>query len=130
MEHEIIISNTSDLFRVSAVDVMAFMARGNYTCAVLNNGEESILSFQLGQVAAILDQQLGQDGHLFIRVGRSIIINREYLYTINLPRQELELRSPQGHKVKVGRESVSKAALTQLKLVFELKLREQTGGTS
>ena len=124
MRHEIIISNSTELFRVSADDVMAFRARGNYSVAVLNDGEECILSFQLGLLSEIVSEQLGADGNLFIRVGRSITINREYVYTISLPERKLELRSLQGKKVT---ESISKEALVKLKMLIEQK--EEKGGS-
>ena len=111
MRHEIIISNTTELFRVSADDVMAFRARGN-------------LSYQLGLLSEIVGEQLGADGDLFIRVGRSITINREYVFIINLPERKLELRSPQGKKVS---ETISKEALAKLKMIIELK--NEKGGS-
>lgn len=124
MRHEIIISNTTELFRVSADDVMAFRARGNYTVAVLNDGQEHVLSYQLGLLSEIVSEQLGADGDLFIRVGRSITINREYVFIINLPERKLELRSPQGKKVS---ETISKEALAKLKMIIELK--NEKGGS-
>ena len=125
MRHELIISNSTDLFRFSADDVMALKARGNYSAVILNDGEEHVLSFQLGLLSDMVSEQLGADGDLFIRVGRSITINREYIYSICLPTRELVLKSPQGKKVT---ETFSREVLAKLKMLVEHKV--ETGGNN
>lgn len=121
MQYEIIISNKTDLLRLSALDIMGVKADGNYSVIILNDGEERLVLFQLGQLEQIFNTQLGDDASIFIRIGRGIIMNREYLYAINLPRQQLTLRAPSGHKVTL---SASKEALRQLKDYIDSNIKE------
>ena len=50
-----------------------------------------MLSFQLGQIEKMIASQLGVEGNIFIRIGKSLIINRSYIYYINIPKQKLTL---------------------------------------
>ena len=116
MQYELIISNATDMLRVSALDIMGIKADGNYSVILLNDGEERLVLFQLGQLEQLFNRQLGKDASISIRIGRGIILNREYLYAINLPRQQLTLRSPSGLKTTL---SASKESLRQLKAYFD-----------
>ena len=116
MQYELIISNATDMLRVSALDIMGIKADGNYSVILLNDGEERLVLFQLGQLEQLFHRQLGKDASIFIRIGRGIILNREYLYAINLPRQQLTLRAPSGLKTTL---SASKESLRQLKAYFD-----------
>lgn len=124
MTNEIIISNATDLIRVSASDVLAIKAAGNYCLLYLSDGNEHLVTYQLGQVEQMLSQQLGSAAATFIRIGRGLIINQEYLFVINLPRQQLIVRS----FGKVQQEfSPPKEALRELKQYIEKRIKnEQT----
>lgn len=121
MQLEIIISNTTDLLRVSALDIICIKAEGNYSTIVMNDGEGHLVLFQLGQLEQLINEQLGADASLFIRVGRGVIINREYLYSINLPKQSLVLRAPSGYKEPL---TVSRESLRQLKIFVDSTIRK------
>ena len=75
-----------------------------------------MLSFQLGQIEKMIACQLGTDGNIFIRIGKSLIINRSYIYYINIPKQKLVLSNADtvNHTVTASRE-----ALKQLKELLE-----------
>lgn len=121
MELEIIISNATDLLRVSALDIMCVKADGNYSTIVLNNGDEYIVLFQLGQLEQMFVTQLGSASSMFIRIGRGIIMNREYLCAINLPKQQLVLRSRSGCKQML---TASKESLKQLKMLIDSNINK------
>ena len=118
MTQELIISNNTDLLRVSALEVMAIKADGNYSIIILSDGDERLVAFQLGQMEVMINDQLGANASTFIRIGRGVIINQEYLFAINLPKQELIVRSPSGKKATL---SSSKEALRELKKYFDQK---------
>ena len=124
MTHEIIISNATDLLRVSALNVMAIKADGNYSVVILNDGDERLVAFQLGQVEQIINEQLGSDASMFIRIGRGVIINQEYLFAINLPKQHLIVRSDNGSKATL---SSSKEALRELKKYIDQRISRKEG---
>lgn len=126
MTHKLIISNNTDLLRVSALDVMAMKADGNYSIIILNDGDERIVAFQLGQMEALINEQLGVNATMFIRIGRGVIINQEYLFAINMPKQQLIVRSSCGAKAIL---SSSKEALRELKNYIDRKtLKERQDG--
>lgn len=116
MSAQLIISNTTELLRVPAQDVMCIKADGNYSTIVLNDGEECVVGFQLGQLEQLVDEQLGESAGEFVRIGRGAIINKRYLFRISLPKQAVALRSSLGHKVVM---QASKDALRLLKQLLE-----------
>lgn len=116
MQHELIICNTVETIRVSAMDIVGIKAEGNYSTIIFNDGEERLVLFQLGQLETMITEQLGAVASMFIRIGRGIIINREYLFIINLPRQVVVLRTSSGIKTTL---SASRESLRQLKLLID-----------
>lgn len=119
----LVISNATDLLRVDPADVVAVKAEGNYSYVVLADGDERLVAFQLGHVADMITRQLGAAAQAFIRVGRSVIINRRYIFAINLPHLQLTLRSAQGFKCTV---SASRDSLRQLKDFVETTSNMET----
>lgn len=119
MLHEIIISNTTDLVRISSLDILAIKASGNYSVVVLTDGSEQLLTLQLGQVEQIIREQLGGTSTVFIRVGRPVIINLEYLFAISLTKRVLTLKADSGTRVSFD---ASKEALKALKNYIENKI--------
>lgn len=75
-----------------------------------------MLSYQLGQIERMIASQLGIEGSIFIRIGKSLIINRSYIYYINVPKQKLILSDVESFNHTV---SASKEALKQLKELIE-----------
>ena len=71
-------------------------ADGNYSDLVLTNGQRRKMTFQLHFFDEVF-QQL--QNNMFVRVGRSLIVNKRYIYVINLTEQQLilsggELKEP------------------------------------
>lgn len=121
MQLEIIISNATGLLRVSALDIICIKAEGNYSTIVVSDGDERLVLFQLGQLEQMINEQLGAEASMFIRIGRGVIMNREYLYAINLPKQHLILRAPSGHKVTL---TASRESLRQLKMLIDSTIKK------
>lgn len=119
MTHEIIIYNTNDLLRVSALDVMAIKANGNFSIICFNNGDEKLVTKQLGDIEDIINLQLADNAPMFIRVGRSVIINFEYIYYIDIAKKQLIVRSKTGNKVTL---TSSKESLKKLKNFIEMSI--------
>lgn len=112
----IVISTTVDLVRIAPESVVYISSDGNYSTLIQTDGLSRILTVQLGQLEALIAKQLGTDGNVFIRIGKSLIINRNYIYYINIPRQQLVLSDARtvSHRV-----TASKDALRQLKELVE-----------
>ena len=75
-----------------------------------------MVSYQLGQIEKLISSQLGSEGSIFIRIGKSLIINRSYIYYINIPKQKLILSDVNTFNHTV---TASKEALKQLKELLE-----------
>jgi len=105
MKPQLIISNTAELVRLHSEDILSIEADGNYSNLYIVGEEERMVLGQLGQLERMIGEQLGEEASAFIRVGRSLIINRNYIYYINPSRQVLIMREPNGRKHEIKRAS-------------------------
>ena len=106
------ISTSTELVRVATDEIVYVRADGNYSDLVLTNGKSRKMTFQLH----FFDQRLHDN--LFVRVGRSLIVNKRYIYVINLTEQTLAF-SGQQIMGDIRPVSVSREALKQLKELLE-----------
>lgn len=111
----IVISTATDLVRIAPERVVFISSDGNYCNLVQADNETRLLSFQLGTIETLLAEQLGKTSP-FIRIGRGIIINRNYIYYINIQSQKLILSDNVRFSHTV---SASKDALKNLKDLIE-----------
>ena len=120
MTKQLIISTSNDLVRIAPDRIVCVSSDGNYSTLVQADGEMRMLSFQLGQIEKMIASQLGSEGNSFIRIGKSLIINRSYIYYINVPKQKLVLSDVTtfSHTVTASRE-----ALKQLKELLEKEVK-------
>ena len=116
MKKQLIISTSIDLVRIALERIVYIASDGNYSTLVQTDGEVRMLSYQLGQIEHLIEQQLGNEGSNFIRIGKSLIINRSYIYYINVPKQKLTLSDVATFNHTVA---ASKEALKQLKEPIE-----------
>ncbi len=112
----LIITTTNDLLRLQYDNIVYITSDGNYSQFLLSGGDMRMVTVQLGQIERLIEWQLGVFGRLFIRIGKSLIINRDYIYYININQQRLELNDKVNQKYTV---QASREALKQLKLVIE-----------
>ena len=112
----LIVTTSNDLVRIAPNCIVYVASDGNYSTLVQTDGEIRMLSYQLGQIEKMIATQLGAEGNMFIRIGKSLIINRSYIYYINVPKQKLILSdiATVNHTVVA-----SKEALKQLKELLE-----------
>ena len=80
------ISTSVGLFRVPTDDIAYIEASGNYCDVHLFNGESVTMTFQLHYFVEVLGM-LQQN--FFLRVGKSLIVNKNFVYAINVTNQEL-----------------------------------------
>ncbi len=120
MVKHLIISTSLDLVRIVPESIVYIASDGNYSTLVQTDGEVRMLSFQLGQIEKMIAFQLGNEGSVFIRIGKSLIINRSYIYYINVPKQKLILSDVATFNHTVA---ASKEALKQLKELLEKEVK-------
>lgn len=117
----LVISNATDLVRIAPEKIVFISSDGNYCNLVQADNETRLLTLQLGQIEIMIREQLGTEGNLFIRIGRGLIINRNYIYYINVQSQKLILSDVTRFTHTV---SASKDALKQLKDLIEKETKE------
>ncbi len=109
------ISTSTELVRVATDEIVFVRADGNYSDIVLTNGKSRKMTFQLHFFDEVF-QQL--QNNMFVRVGRSLIVNKRYIHVINLTDQMLVF-SGQQIKCDIKPINVSRDALKQLKELLE-----------
>lgn len=108
------ISTSTELVRVQTEDIVFVQADGNYSDIYLINGKPHKMTFKLHFFDEVF-QKL--KNNIFVRVGKSLIVNKNYIYVINLTSQELLLS---GSRLKGDfKLRASKEALKELKALLE-----------
>jgi len=108
------ISTSTELVRVQTEDIVFVQADGNYSDVYLFNGKPHKMTFKLHFFDEVF-QRL--KSNIFVRVGKSLIVNKNYIYVINLTSQELLLS---GSRLKGEfKLKASKEALKDLKALME-----------
>ena len=116
MKKQLVISTSLDLVRIASDRIVYIASDGNYSTLVQTDNEVRMLSYQLGQIEKMISNQLGSEGNVFIRIGKSLIINRSYIYYINIPKQKLTLSDVASFSHSV---TASKEALRRLKELLD-----------
>lgn len=99
------IKTSTELIKVAVDDIIGVIAAGNYSDLLTINGKHT-LTFQLHHLEEAFQKLKDND---FVRVGRSLIVNRKYICFINLTSQTLILSGGalrQEYTFKVSRESL------------------------
>ena len=110
MKEKLLIHTVNEAYCFQPDQVICVEADGNYCNLHLSNGNEYLLSFQLGQVESIIKEQLSYTNHSFVRVGKSLIVNMDELICVNITKQTLEMNQPSGEKMlfNASREALKK----------------------
>ena len=108
-------TSRDELIRIKVTDIAYFEGDGNYTKIVAINGSYTSICMQIGVMESSLAEQLGDNAFKFIRIGKRYIVNREYIYMINIPKQTLTLSDFDHFTTKLN---VSREALKNLKALM------------
>lgn len=108
------ISTSTELVRIQTDDIVFVRADGNYSDLYLFNGKPHKMTFKLH----FFDEAFQKlRNNIFVRVGKSLIVNKNYIYVINITTQDLLLSGSRlcgDFKLKA-----SKEALKDLKALIE-----------
>lgn len=108
----LIISTSNDLWRVAANHIIYIQADGNYCNIFQTGGEIKVVTLQLGQITQKMENLCMK----FVRIGKSLVVNRRYIYYIQATKKQLVLVDSQLNRYTL---SASKEALTELKELIE-----------
>jgi len=121
MPQYLVISNSNELVRVTPDRIVYIISDGNYSTLVLTGNKEHVFSINLGSIQKLIETQLKDESQQFIRIGKSLIINCNYIYLINIGKQQLILSDrqfQQSYELTASRD-----ALKQLKTVVESDIK-------
>ena len=113
----LIISNTNELVRVKPERVVYVESDGNYSTMVLHDRTEHLFTMNLAHCQQLIEQQLGKEAEMFIRIGKQLIVNRAYIFKINVNHQQLVMADMALNEAFTLQ--ASKEALKQLKTYLE-----------
>lgn len=109
--------NTRDeMIKVKLDRVAYFKADSNYCHVIFINGAKATLLTSLVNIEILLSDRFKSDNPMFIRIGKKYIVNRQYIFQINFPRQRLILTDYlTSGIIEIY---ISKDALKNLKLLY------------
>ncbi len=126
MSKYLVLTNNNEVVRVSCERIVYILSDGNYSTMTLANRDEHVFSFNLASFEKTIEQQLGTDAQMFIRLGKSLIINGSYIYYVNVSKQTIVLSD--GSFENKFTLSASKEALKALKTVLEESIKSRRIG--
>lgn len=115
MKQLIFFNNRDNLLRLEAAHIVYFESDGNYTTIVTKNKLKVQVGISLTRMEASLSEQLREQASLFMRVGKRFIVNRNYVFNIDMAHQRLVLSDMQTFAFSLP---ISKEALRQMKDLF------------
>ena len=121
MPSYLIITNSNEVVRVTPDRIVYVSSDGNYSTLVLTGQKEHVFSINLSAMQKLIETQLKDESRQFIRIGKSLIINYNYIYLINISKQQLILSDQQFRQFYEL--TASREALKQLKTVVESDIK-------
>lgn len=116
MSKNLSFATSTELIRVPSDAVIYITADGNYSCITMADGGKYVLTLQLGQIERRISEMVDRSDNRFVRIGKSLIINHEFITFINPTRQKLILSDCRAFRYEL---SASREALKALKDFIE-----------
>ncbi len=113
----LIISNSNELVRINPERIVYVESDGNYSTLVLHDKTELVFTMNLAHCQQLMEEQLGKEAMTFIRLGKQLIVNRAYIFKINVNKQQLIMSNSEVNNAFTLQ--ASKEALKQLKALIE-----------
>ena len=109
------LKSRDELLRIDISRIVYFEADGNYTNIYLCNKLKGTVCMNLARMQEALTDQMKEKATRFARIGKSYIINLNYVYSIQMLKQRLVLSDQSTFAFQI---SVSKEALKALRDLF------------
>ena len=116
----LVFSNSNELVRVKPERIVYIKSDGNYSSMVLHDKSKHVFSMNLGHWQQLMEEQLGSEASRFIRIGKQLIINYDYVFRVNISTKTLVLSDRIISETFIL--SASKEALKQLMNYIETKI--------
>ncbi|MDE6408835.1 MAG: LytTR family transcriptional regulator [Muribaculaceae bacterium] len=112
--------NTRDeLAKVKLEKVAFFEADSNYCHVKFINGAKATLLTSLANIENLLSSKFNGGDPMFIRIGKRYIVNINFIFQINIPKQRLILTD--FYSPNIMELTISKEALKNLKQLYSSK---------
>lgn len=121
MGKNLLFTTSTELIRVPTDLVIYISADGNYSSIKMADGGEYVLTQQLGQMEKRIAEMVEEGDNRFIRIGKSLIVNNEYITFLNPSRQKIILSDGKTFRYEL---SASREALKALKELLEREYME------
>lgn len=110
LSKKIIISKGTELLRIPADRLVYISADGNYSDVVTQDNRKTMVSLQLGQIEDLIGDQLGESDNNFVRLGRGLIVNTDFVFSIDVTQQTVVLSDCKDcyHRLSASREVLIK----------------------
>lgn len=107
-ETNFIFSNSIETIKCSPDKIVYIKADGNYSTMYFTSGEKYEFTMQLGRLKELLMEELEEEAEQFVRVGKSLIINFNYIFKIDTAKGKLELcdKHLKHHKLEASQEAL------------------------
>ena len=112
MSKNLLFTTATELIRVPSDSIVFITADGNYSSIKMADGGEYVLTLQLGQMERKIAEMVDENDNRFVRIGRSLIVNIEFITFINPTRQKMVLSDSKSFRHEL---TASRDALKQLK---------------
>lgn len=109
------INTRDELLRLDCSKIVYMEGDGNYTNIVLVNKLKASVCMNLMDMQRYISESLKEHASIYARVGKRFIVNLNYIYRINVLRQQLVLTDGINFAYQL---SISKEALKQLKVLM------------
>ncbi|MBO5427882.1 MAG: LytTR family transcriptional regulator [Prevotella sp.] len=116
MERRLVFTTATEIVRIPSETVVYVSADGNYSIVTMADGESFVLTMQLGHVERRIAELLDSDDNRFIRIGKSLIVNSDFIAFINPQRQKMVLSDCRTFRREL---TASKEALRALKELLD-----------
>lgn len=119
-QQRVYFNSRDKLIRLDIQKIVYFEGDGNYTYIVTANRQKICLTINLTHTEEALALQLGEIAKQFMRIGKRLIVNMNYIYQVDIQKQTLMLSDCDRFLFQM---SVSKEALKTVKeLVIQTRI--------
>lgn len=109
------INTRDELLRLDCSKIVYMEGDGNYTNIVLVNKLKASVCMNLMDMQRYISESLKEHASIYARIGKRFIVNLNYIYRINVLRQQLVLTDGINFAYQL---SISKEALKRLKVLM------------
>lgn len=116
MNRTLTFATSTELLRIPVDSLVYIKADGNYSAIFVTDGNEYVITLQLGQIEQRMSSVAEPGDNRFVRIGKSLIVNLDFVIQVNPSRQRLTLSDCRSFRYDV---SASREALRSLKDYLE-----------